>query len=210
MKKKSLIVFVILLLVAIDLVFIILCTSLNKNLHLVEYKYKLFLKQDSLKAKMYIENILQYTINTREKVKENLELISENGQKTTLQRLVIKRPVIFFKYFQESCNSCVESEFRIMREIFSTEELQNIIVLTTDKDPINISQFKDMNRIKNPVYIIKNTYSDLPVDKLGIPYMFVLNDSLYIENLFIPLKLISAPSVAYYKYIKCQYFECCE
>lgn len=207
MNRKAIIVFVIFLLVFVDLVFIMLCTGLNKNLNLVQNKYEVLLTQDSLNEKMYIKNILQYTINCGEKVNENLELISETGQKTTFQRLAMERPAIFFKYFLESCNSCVDSELRIMKEIFSEDDFRKIIILTTEKDPIKISHFKKMNQINNPVYIANKEDSELKIDKLGGPYMFVLNDSFYIENLFIPIKLNAAPSIEYYKHIKSLYFE---
>jgi hypothetical protein len=207
MHNKILVFIVILFLVIIDLVFIMLDKGLSKNINLLQFKYNELSSQDSLNRKRYLENILQYSLNSGKKVNENIELISEDGQKTVFKRIAIARPVIIFKYFQESCNSCVESEFRIMKEVFSEENIQKIIVLTTEKYPDKILQFKRMNQINNHVYIISKEDLGLPVDKLAGPYMFVINDSNYIEDLFIPLKLISAPSVEYYKYIKRKYFE---
>lgn len=207
MYKNISLIIGILLLLFIDLAFILLNKGLKNKLNLLEYRYEVLFNQDSLKGKMFEENILQYILNSGKKVNENLELVSENGQKTTLKELTLERPVMIFKYFQESCHSCIESEFRIMKEVFSKEELKKIIILTTEKEAFKLNLIKRMNQINNSFYSIINEDKGLPIDEMRVPYMFVLNESYYVESLFIPVKLNTAPSITYYKLIKRLYLK---
>jgi hypothetical protein len=207
MYKNILLVVGVLFLIMLDVAFILLNKGLKSKLNALEYSYEVLFNQDSLKCKMFEENILQYSSNSGKKLDENLELVSENGQKTTFKELTLKRPVIIFKYFQESCHSCIENEFRIMKEVFSEDELQKIIIITTEKEAFKLNRIKRMNQINNHLYTINDKDKGLPVDELRAPYMFVINDSYYVENLFIPVKFNTATSITYYKHIKQLYLQ---
>ena len=205
MKRTGvLIIFVVLILFNISS--LILNKGLNKRLGFIKRQYDLLLMQDSVKNNNFEDHILQISLNTNKPINDQIELISETGETELLKNLIDIKPVVFFIYFKESCHSCVEKEFLNMKEVFEEEELQKIIILTTETEEFKIKLFKNLNQLSNPIYLMNKKYPGLLADKLRMPYIFVLNNSTYPENLFIPIKTMDSLSVKYYKMIRKLYW----
>jgi len=79
-----------------------------------------------------------------------------------------------------------------------TLDSSNTLLLAWYNNPAYLYQFKRMNRIKLPVYSIKNT--GLPPDTLNIPYFYLLDKDLRVSNVFIPEEGDTASLAAYLRF----------
>lgn len=115
-------------------------------------------------------------------LQRKLELQTEQGEKIQMGS-IISGPALVLRYSELNCQSCVDL---ILEELmtFSTFNEENILLLAYYKEPSYLYQFKRMNRLQYPVFSIKNT--GLPPDTLNVPYLFLLDQSLQVSNVFIP------------------------
>ena len=112
----------------------------------------------------------------------DLELSDENGDSIQLGSIITGFSLVF-RYTELNCQSCVDLLLTTLRADSSFNKI-NTLLLTYYKEPSYLYQFKRMNRLQYPVFSIKNT--GLPPDTLNVPYLFLLDQSLKVSNVFIP------------------------
>lgn len=204
MRNRALLITISILFI-IDIFLVVICKGLFNKVEYCTLRNEILKQKDSLNIKKYQDYILRLSINNSKKINENIALIAENGQKIILKEIIKSEPKIFFKYFKESCYSCVEKEFWNMRKVFSEKDLKEIIILTNDNLKYRISFFKQENQLNNPVFIVNQDFS-IPIDSMKLPYLFTLDNKGTLNNLFVPIESDDSLSIKYYKILKNKYY----
>lgn len=200
MKKVHFILgFVVLLM--INATYIVINVGLKKAFRFENFKYENLKENISDERRDLEENILKLTLNSGKKINLDICVTSEEGTVSTLGN-IITNPTLVFNYFMESCYSCIEQEFQYMHQVFDEDEFRNIIVLTSEKNISKIHYIKERNRINIPFYRIESEYLGLPADKMNKPFMFILGNSDYPQNIFFPVVTSDSLSLKYYKLIE--------
>ncbi len=146
---------------------------------------------------IYKDRMMRFQLLT-EGIKLNAETAIFNGKIETIPlRSIITQPLIVLRYSELNCQSCVDA---MLTQLQSNKTLDssNTLLLAWYNNPAYLYQFKRMNRIKLPVYSIKNT--GLPPDTLNIPYFYLLDKDLRVSNVFIPEEGDTASVAAYLRF----------
>ncbi len=131
-------------------------------------------------------------------------LVTSDGEEMTLRQLVSNVPVLVFNYTKYSCKVCIEDELQRLSSFSAKIGSENIII---------IGQFETARE----QYVMENTYGlkfyhfnestfDLPVDSLDLAYMFVLNDQLQTNGVYLPIKEFSAMTDVYLSLVLSKFY----
>lgn len=109
-----------------------------------------------------------------------------------------------FFHSEVNCNSCVESNISFLNDLGDSIGRQNIIFLTSYRHKRDLVVFKRINQIKFPVYNVGST--GLAMEELNEPFLFIINEHLKAECVFVPIKEDSLHLKRYLNLIKQKYF----
>lgn len=118
---------------------------------------------------------------------------------------VRQRPLLVFRFAEQHCESCVNSAIQIFKKDIESIGAQNILFLGSYRNN------KLFNRVK-PLYGIDSlkVYNvpelDIPAERSGYPYFFVMQSNLMISDTFIPDKGVVSITNSYLKIIYEKYF----
>ncbi|MDD2529531.1 MAG: hypothetical protein PHT26_15960 [Lentimicrobiaceae bacterium] len=129
------------------------------------------------------KTLMQFQLFTEgAKLNPQLEVFNEIGDTLAINN-IISKPVLVLRYSELNCQSCVDDMLTEIKEdaIFNAT---NTLLLAYYSEPAYLYQFKRMNRLELPVFSIQHT--GLPPDTLNIPYFFLINSNLQINNVYIP------------------------
>jgi len=122
--------------------------------------------------------------------------ICETSDNSTLQlsKIVLDKPILFFRYSYSNCNTCYEEEINLLNEVFKNNIGNAIIISSYD---IKRDYLKFLNFIKSdiPIYRILND-SNLKIETNN-PYYFLLHEDLKMTHFFIPDKKYPEKSKEY-------------
>ena len=198
--SKKLLIFVILSLLAINAYTLIgfyrlkignsMRQNISKNDELNTYKVNFSTNIQNSHIKM-AEVVVKDSSNNVFPLKD----ILDNGR----ERMLVCR------FSELHCESCVESSIQLFRQWTDSVGKDNTLFLGTYRNN------RIFNRTK-PVYGINdlNTYNilelNIPVEKYGSPYYFVLNNNLTISDVFVPSKSTPYITNNYLQMIYKRYF----
>lgn len=127
---------------------------------------------------------------------DSMVLIDESENRVSISNVLGEGKTLIFRYSSLQCNSCVDSQMEIMRDVLKNKEY-NIIFLACYNNPRDLIVFKKSHSIDYPVYRLIDCSLPLPVDAINEPYFFVLDKEMTPEYLFIPHKSFPQLSIDY-------------
>lgn len=180
---------------------------INLQLKNQKIKYKdLVFKESQLEG--YIQTLNSLSIyqlqNEGVKIDKATYVEDEKGQKHLLKDLLKSGPKLVFRYSEVNCQTCVESEIVPLINFMAENGNDKVIFLTTYQDRKYLLDFKRFNKIKTEIYNIPENGLGLPIEKLNIPYLFVIDANMQTNLIFIPEKNRENVSLTYYKIVKKQ------
>lgn len=157
-------------------------------------------------------NELQATINLQEENYSKLMnrmLIAhefENNEFYFYSDLNIDKFSLILRYPNLSCSTCMDSLFVLLSNNFSTKDIKNITIIANQSHEQYLNQLKRVYKQSLPnILQIDKESMVLPIDKLEIPYFFVVKDNKCL-NIFITNKDKSGDTMEYIDIIKKKYF----
>jgi hypothetical protein len=138
-------------------------------------------------------------------IDSNTVLLDESDNIVFLKQLVDKKPKLIFKYSTLNCNVCVDEQISLLKEASKKIGSENIIILANYNSPKELSQFARMNQINFKVFNLRNV-EFTAIDK-GLPYYFILDESISLKLLFIPIKGDTFLTQKYFDKISGRYFQ---
>lgn len=140
-------------------------------------------------------------------ITDSLRIKGINQTAYSLSEL-IEEPFSLIFYFEEShCRTCIEEELSRMNEYFGDSEKNNILILISGMNERNVKYLKKSNQINFGVYQIEPNKLKLPINKFGIPFLFVLSPNGKVHSLFIPELYEKEFSNNYYSHVKTLLFD---
>lgn len=194
----------------ISLSFLLLLTSIFVYLHLSQKKatnsHNTFSDSERQEADFYRTN---YYVNLNNNgvelndimLKDSLGIISP--LKNILEKE--KRQILVCRFSQFHCESCVNFSIQsiLHSHFFKKENLlflgsyDNNRIFNREKKLYGIDKFKTYNVLN----------LNIPLEELGFPYFFVLNENLTISHIVIPDKSTPALTQKYLELINERYFK---
>lgn len=111
-----------------------------------------------------------------------------------------KSPKIIFRFAESNCSSCVDQQMIKLGKLAEIIGNENVIALTTYTALNSLKVLIKHYNLKFPIYNISTeSLGNNEIEKLNTPYLFLINNSLDTEMLFIPETHLSQLSDEYYK-----------
>lgn len=146
----------------------------------VEKFNKLHLEYNNLKNNYFLQ------------LNDNLSFINPNkkiidifGDTLSLKDIMFHKPKLVFSFSTFACSSCVESAIERLENIETGVGCENIILLTNYESVRDLVVFYKRTKLNYPIYRINDEFFNLGVDKIHLPYFFVLKDDFRIQDIYI-------------------------
>jgi hypothetical protein len=115
---------------------------------------------------------------------------------------------IVFHFSESNCMTCVEKHLPFLEALKEKIGRENVVIVgsyeTSDYLFLTLKKYG----LDFPVYNLKPKYlSQTLIEKLNTPYVFYIDSSLNIQDVFIPEKMLSKLSERYYQHILLKHFQ---
>jgi hypothetical protein len=129
----------------------------------------------------------------------------EQNEKIDLKSLLSDRLTLIFRYNENDCSACVEEALKPLMEFSTKMGIRNILIITSSH---NVRTMNIFIRQHAPGIHVFNSNEDinLPVEKWDTPYFFLIDNSLRVKLVFIPVKEIQNYTWEYLNIIYQRYF----
>lgn len=189
----------------IFLFFIILVSFLMITLFAVNVFISIQNKQDSSRVilKQECTKKLELTLKDEFNTIRNIQIYLGNDT-TKIHKLynLIEEPCIVYRFSGKMCDECIKFGLRKLIEAFPDfDQNTRILVICNDTNP----RIKDSYFGKR-LFSFKKSEFNLSIERLGIPYLFIIDKDKRCKHLFIPDKLFPELTDTYLKTIKQKYF----
>jgi hypothetical protein len=198
---------VIVLLVIIDIIALVRLTQVQGRINQLQNAQKgatdkFAVSKDNMVARSALE-----IKNTMKAVNPNIPLVSAVRKDTlTLQQLVGTMPKLVFRYSELNCMSCVDHLIPKIKKIAQVIGKKNIIIAATYHSIRDLYLFKRLNGVKMPVYKLPTSGFGLPIGKVNLPFLFVIDPQFQTKLLFVPDKTLPVMSQQYCSIIESRIF----
>lgn len=205
--KKNITYYGLVFLLLINIFLVSLIFMKNRDISLLNIKISEFEATDKYTS-LKIEHCLK-VVKLMQKANQislppELTLQNENGNNVHLSNLVGKKPKLVFRYTQLNCNICIDSQMGFIKEFVNKYGYDKLIMISNYKYKKNIYQFKTLNNINNEIFNVE--ILDSALDRLNIPYYFILNKVCQPTIFHFPDKNFPENTKEYFKSIEDQYF----
>lgn len=208
MKNKlllSIFIAIIIMLVAISAYNFSLNTKLKKDISNHKAKIESDRQITSFKETEIVQLFGQSLLSSG-LVLKNIFVTNEQGVKVSLNTLFDKRPKLVLRYSEINCMTCVDSSLVYIEKYKNIIGPENIIILASYQRQQDINTFKRVSKVHFKVYNTQNNIISLPTEKLNSPFLFVTDQTLVAQGVFLPEKTIPKLTEMYFQIIIHRYF----
>jgi len=134
----------------------------------------------------------------------NLYEIS-NKQKNaySIDEIITDEYTLVFYFTEINCQVCVKQVFKIIQEL----NIQKVLFISRFSSARNLLVFKNVNDFQGNFYMIESTTElNGAMDSNNLPYLFILDSSGKIHDLFVPDKSIPNLTKSYLQITMTKYF----
>jgi hypothetical protein len=156
--------------------------------------------------KILEDQTIQYN-NEATVISENIILEDEKGKKIPLKGIYKNKTILVLRYSELNCQECVNKQVKALKDFAKEVGEDNILLIASYRERRNLYLFKRMNQIHFNVYNIKEDGLGMNLEKLSIPYFFVLDHNNIASLVFIPTKEFESLLKSYLSVIKNRYFK---
>lgn len=128
----------------------------------------------------------------------------KEGNERNLSSILDNECKLVVKFSQYHCKSCIE---HLMNELKIIPEVKVLIIGAFENKRTYLTFVRSLN-IEFPIYFlnVKEDYMDILVDE-NLPYIGLLDNDMFIRDLFIPIKEIPNCTQRYLNVIIDKYFD---
>jgi hypothetical protein len=184
--------------------FIIICIIINLLL-----LYNLNRRNDEIN---YLGNSIELLQNTKElnillksncllqhidegKAVNNVDLLNINGTKTCFKDVVSNSPKLVLYFSEKGCVTCIDNTIKLIKNYASKISKSNLIVIASFE---NVREFKLFTyEIEYDTFLLRGQNLGLDIENFQIPFIFYVDNNMFVRNLFIPSKEIHEISINY-------------
>lgn len=134
--------------------------------------------------------------------------VTDEEDNDVLLSSIFNKNYMLVLYFSEiTCKTCVDSVFNLLNDYSQEVGTERIFILTSYKNKRDFNSFKRINQVNFNIYNLHGEKLNLLVEKYNIPFLFVMNDKLYSQNVFLIEKSKVSLNEAYLKGLINNYFK---
>ena len=152
----------------------------------------------------FILNRLTLQIQYSENLKINKEIIvtDSSGKTFPLKKVFQGNKKLVFRFKEVDCDECVEAELPFLKNIAKSIGSKNIILLASMSGINDLKIFNQTHHLNYPIYDISSELLfNNEIERLSSPYLFLTDETLNTEMIFLPEKTLPNLSKIYYEKI---------
>lgn len=177
----------------------------NQNLHKLQNRQKeLEFLVDNAEDKTFLtmNKILNQFKSEHRKLNSQIK-IWDSREKLLLSDMLVNRskPIFIFRYSELQCQDCINAQIVVLKEFVNKVGSENVMILANYQYDKNLYLFKRMNQIED-INVYQVDSLNLDVEKLNVPYVFVLHNDMRTQFVFIPDKDFPELYIEYYNTIE--------
>lgn len=171
-------------------------------------KLSISCKNNSIKMGALKKNIISRELFTAENegTRINGEIILNYGpegkQHILLKDLIGNQTKFVFNYSELNCQVCVDSQVKYVRQLAAEVGVDKIVILATYKNQRDLYLFKRLHNLNIEIYNKHEQTLGLGEEEMTVPVLFITDQSLKSNYVFVPDKTIPELSKGYYKFIE--------
>lgn len=181
---------------SIGLIIISICIvgfSVYNNIAYSKYKKEIDYFKDELNNEKQLAqlntkkflNFIEMSIASSNCILDNISLTDEAGRILHINAILNKGPKIVLRYSEINCMSCVDSCLNYLRKYTNLIGVNNIIILASYNRHNDLISFKRINKLIPFAFYNTNFKAlNLPIEDIGIPYFFIIDEKLNCNNIF--------------------------
>jgi hypothetical protein len=164
-------------------------------------------EQQDIKAiyhMLYRNVLIQY--QSENNIINNIWGYVKQDEKVDLKSLLSDSLTLIFRYNENNCNICVEEALKPLMEYSAKIGIKNILIITSYR---NIRTMQIFIRKYAPGIHVFNSNEDinLPIEKWSTPYFFLIDNTLKVQLVFIPIKEIQNYTREYLNIVNQQFLK---
>ena len=124
-------------------------------------------------------------------------LIDKLKNEITLSSIIADKRKLVLKFSPQNCYPCIE---------FSMSCLERLLIIISDANYREYQAISNSLQSDIPIYLSKDTTLSTILKEENTPFIFVMDERLYMDDLFIPIKELPNYSDLYFHIMKTKYF----
>ena len=133
--------------------------------------------------------------------------LEKDGQKLYLRALVDNQPTLLISFSDLHCSSCIHSLFNVINQYVSEIPEKRVIIIGRFQNKRSFSAFQTNQNIEYPVCFVQEKDSNLSLlSEENLPFICLVDSSLKVQNLHIPIKEIPKHTKRYMNMIIRRFF----
>jgi len=151
------------------------------------YSTNFKLKAEKEKYRLLSEKIIDQTaILGSFDFPSDMKLLDEDGQKSSVLKMLDGKAKLFFRFTDLNSNKCVKSTLPLLKKLSKQIGVNNIVLLTSSSQSYEAQIFCQKNDMHYPFFEIEKSQLHVQVEILDKPYFFIMNKDYKVQSLFIP------------------------
>ena len=152
------------------------CEDLQQGLELLTQNYNNLFKKELLES-----------TDQNTELKDTIRLRDKKGEVLTLKSLLPSggHYKLVIRVSQENCFTCFERAFKVINSFTAKPNAPDVLYVGHYSELTTMTTFIRSNLGKNAVGVNLESPLNLKVDKLGLPYLFVLDQNGRAHNVFV-------------------------
>jgi hypothetical protein len=119
-----------------------------------------------------------------------------------LSQMVKSKPLLIFRFSNNNCKICYSDALTALQTEMPEDSPDWVRILSSQLTERELLILKRTHNLKIPTYIISPQSLDWDVEKMNVPYFFVLHRDMKISNIFVPDKNYPEVSKQYFEGVK--------
>lgn len=135
-------------------------------------------------------------------------LIDKLKNEITLSSIIADKRKLVLKFSPQNCYPCIEFSMSCLEKFaLSIPNIkERLLIIISDANYREYQAISNSLQSDIPIYLSKDTTLSTILKEENTPFIFVMDERLYMDDLFIPIKELPNYSDLYFLYMKTKYF----
>lgn len=131
----------------------------------------------------------------------------ERNDTLSLRNVIGNSPRVILHFSDLSCSACIDIELPRLKQLREALGEDKVLILTSYDSRRTFEVFRQVSGINSGVYNLRGLKIGLSTEESKIPSLFLVDSSLIVRSLFVPLKEFPELSDVFYQAIRKRFLE---
>lgn len=150
---------------------------------------------------LLMENIKQQRNSIGLSIHQGMKIEVSDKYSVPFIDLIKKGEKLFYSFSSMDCSRCIDFELSLISLYQEEIGIENFSIIFEGMNSRTVRAYKREYNIRCECLILKQDELGLPIDSLGLPFYFIVNNKSDIVDVFIPSKDLPGYDENYLRYV---------